>query len=32
LMNSNGEYEVRVQYGAHKITAAFDFTRNWGLV
>ena len=28
LMNSNGEYEVRVQYGAHKITAAFDFTRN----
>ena len=24
-----GEYEVRVQYGAHtKLLAAFDFTRN----
>jgi len=27
-MNSNGEYEVRAQYGAHKITTVFDFTRN----
>ncbi|MBT7252766.1 MAG: hypothetical protein HN875_03410, partial [Candidatus Nitrosopelagicus sp.] len=27
-MNSNGEYEVRAQYGASKITSTFDFTRN----
>ena len=27
-MNSNGEYEVRAQYGASKITTTFDFTRN----
>jgi len=27
-MNSNGEYEVRAQYGVHKITTVFDFTRN----
>ncbi|MBT6647524.1 MAG: hypothetical protein HOB51_08445, partial [Thaumarchaeota archaeon] len=27
-MNSNGEYEVRAQYGASKITTVFDFTRN----
>ena len=27
-MNSNGEYEVRAQYGSHKITTVFDFTRN----
>jgi hypothetical protein len=25
-MNSSGEYEVRVQYGAQKITATFSFT------
>ena len=31
-MNSNGEYEVRAQYGPHKITTVFDFTRNWGLI
>jgi hypothetical protein len=28
-MNSNGEYEVRAQYGASKITSTFDFTSNW---
>jgi hypothetical protein len=27
-MNSSGEYEVRAQYGASKITRTFDFTRN----
>ena len=27
-MNSNGEYEVRAQYGGSKITSTFDFTRN----
>jgi hypothetical protein len=31
-MNSNGEYEVRAQYGVSKITSTFDFTRNWGLI
>ena len=24
-MNSNGEYEVRAQYGAQKITTTFNF-------
>ena len=27
-MNSNGEYEVRAQYGVNQITSTFDFTRN----
>jgi hypothetical protein len=27
-MNSNGEYEVRAQYGVHKITSTFVFTSN----
>jgi hypothetical protein len=31
-MNSNGEYEIRAQYGVNQITSTFDFTRNWGLV
>jgi hypothetical protein len=31
-MNSSGEYEVRAQYGVHKITSTFVFTSNWGLI
>ena len=27
-MNSNGEYEIRAQYGVNQITSTFDFTRN----
>ena len=27
-MNSSGEYEVRAQYGANKITSTFSFTSN----
>ena len=27
-MKSNGEYEVRAQYGSHKITTVFDLTSN----